>query len=145
MDFTLSKEQEMARTLFREMAENEIKPLAAEIDEDERFPKEALALFRKYKMMGIPYSKEYGGAGCDTLTYEIALEEICKVCATTGTMLSAHISLGTWPIVKFGTPEQKAKYLPKLCSGEFFGRFCSDRAGRRHRCFRPADKGCAGG
>lgn len=129
MDFTLSKEQEMARTLFREMAENEIKPLAAEIDEQERFPEEALALFRKYKMMGIPYSKEYGGAGCDTLTYEIALEEICKVCATTGTMLSAHISLGTWPIVKFGTPEQKAQYLPRLCSGECLGAFALTEPG----------------
>lgn len=129
MDFVLSKEQEMARTLFREMAENEIKPLAAEIDEQERFPKEALELFKKYKMMGIPYPKEYGGAGCDTLTYEIALEEICKVCATTGTMLSAHISLGTWPIVKFGTDEQKKKYLPKLCSGELLGAFALTEPG----------------
>lgn len=78
MDFTLSKEQEMARTLFREVAENEIKPLAAEIDEEERFPKEALELFRKYKFMGMPYSKEYGGAGCDTLTYEMCLEKSAK-------------------------------------------------------------------
>ncbi|HCA71887.1 MAG TPA: acyl-CoA dehydrogenase, partial [Ruminococcaceae bacterium] len=99
MDFILSKEQEMARTLFREVAENEIKPLAAEIDEEERFPEEALKLFRKYKFMGIPYSKEYGGAGCDTLTYEMCVEEISKACAATGTMLSAHTSLGTWPIV----------------------------------------------
>lgn len=123
MDFTLSKEQEMARTLFREFAEKEIKPLAQEIDEEERFPSETLEKFRKYKFMGIPYSKEYGGAGCDTLTYEICLEEISKVCATTATMLSAHISLGTWPIVKYGTPEQKAKYLPKLCTGEYLGAF----------------------
>ncbi|HCC01793.1 MAG TPA: acyl-CoA dehydrogenase [Ruminococcaceae bacterium] len=129
MDFILSKEQEMARTLFREVAENEIKPLAAEIDEEERFPEEALKLFRKYKFMGIPYSKEYGGAGCDTLTYEMCVEEISKACAATGTMLSAHTSLGTWPIVNYGTAEQKAKYLPKLCSGEYLGAFALTEPG----------------
>jgi butyryl-CoA dehydrogenase len=123
MDFTLSKQQTMARTLFREFAEKEIKPYAAEIDEEERFPAEALEKLRKYKFMGIPYAKEIGGAGCDTLTYEMCIEEISKVCATTATMLSAHTSLGTWPIVKYGTPEQKAKYLPKLCSGEYLGAF----------------------
>ena len=123
MDFTLSKEHQMARTLFKEFAEKEIKPYAQEIDEEERFPAEALEKMRKYKFMGIPYAKEIGGAGCDTLTYEMCIEEICKVCATTGTMLSAHTSLGTWPIVKYGAPEQKAKYLPKLCSGEYLGAF----------------------
>ena len=123
MDFALSKEQTMARTLFRDFAEKEIKPYAAELDEEERFPAEALEKLRKYKFMSIPYPKEIGGAGCDTLTYEICLEEISKVCATTATMLSAHTSLGTWPIVKYGTPGQKAKYLPKLCSGEYLGAF----------------------
>ncbi|WBY64533.1 acyl-CoA dehydrogenase [Thermocaproicibacter melissae] len=123
MDFTLSKEHQLARTLFKEFAEKEIKPYAQEIDEEERFPVEALEKMRKYKFMGIPYPKEYGGAGCDTLTYEMCIEEISKVCATTATMLSAHTSLGTWPILKFGTPEQKAKYLPKLCSGEYLGAF----------------------
>lgn len=123
MDFTLSKEHQLARTLFKEFAEKEIKPYAQEIDEEERFPVEALEKLRKYKFMGMPYPKEYGGAGCDTLTYEMCIEEISKVCATTATMLSAHTSLGTWPIVKYGTPEQKAKYLPKLCSGEYLGAF----------------------
>jgi butyryl-CoA dehydrogenase len=123
MDFTLSKEQEMARTLFRDFAEKEVKPLAQEIDEEERFPTETLEKFRKYKFMGIPYPKEYGGAGCDMLTYEMCIEEMAKVCATTSTMLSAHTSLGTWPILKYGTPEQKAKYLPKLCTGEYLGAF----------------------
>lgn len=123
MDFTLSKEHQLARTLFKEFAEKEIKPYAQEIDEEERFPVEALEKMRKYKFMGIPYPKEYGGAGCDTLTYEMCIEEICKVCATTGTMFSAHTSLGTWPIMKYGTPEQKAKYLPKLCTGEYLGAF----------------------
>ena len=123
MDFKLSKEQEMARTLFRDFAEKEIKPYAQEIDEEERFPSEALEKMRKYKFMGIPYSKELGGAGCDTLTYEMCIEEISKVCATTGTMLSAHTSLGTWPIMKYGTPAQKEKYLKKLCTGEYLGAF----------------------
>ncbi len=123
MDFKLSAQQEMARTLFRDFAEKEVKPLAQEIDEEERFPTETLEKFRKYKFMGIPYSKEWGGAGCDTLTYEICLEELSKVCATTATMLSAHTSLGTWPILKYGTPEQKEKYVRKLCTGEYVGAF----------------------
>lgn len=123
MDFTLSKEQQMARTLFRDFAEKEVKPYAQAIDEEERFPSEALEKMRKYKFMGIPYPKKYGGAGCDTLTYEMCIEEISKVCATTGTMLSAHTSLGTWPIIKYGTPQQIEKYGKKLCSGEYLGAF----------------------
>ena len=123
MDFTLSKEQQMARTLFRDFAEKEVKPYAQELDEEERFPSEALEKLRKYKFMGIPYPKEWGGAGCDNLTYTICIEEISKVCATTSTMLSAHESLGTWPIYKFGTQQQKEKYLKKLCTGEYLGAF----------------------
>lgn len=123
MDFQLSKEHEMARTLYRDFAENEVKPLAQEIDEEERFPSESLEKMIKYGFLGIPYPKEYGGQGCDSLTYTMCIEEISKVCATTGTMLSAHVSLGTWPIFKFGTQEQKDKYLPKLCSGEYLGAF----------------------
>lgn len=123
MDFTLSKEHEMARTLYRDFAEKEIKPLAQEIDEEERFPIEAREKFKKYGFMGIPYPKEYGGQGCDSLTYVMCVEEMSKVCATTGTMLSAHTSLGSWPIYKYGTDEQKQKYLPKLNSGEYLGAF----------------------
>lgn len=123
MDFSLSKEYEMARTLYRDFAENEVKPLAQQTDEEERFPIETLEKFRKYGFMGIPYPKEYGGQGCDSLTYIMCVEEMSKVCGTTGTMLSAHTSLGTWPIYKFGTEEQKKKYLPKLTSGEYLGAF----------------------
>jgi len=123
MDFSLSREHEMARSLYRDFAEKEVKPLAQEIDEEERFPLETLEKFRRFGFMGIPYPRKYGGQGCDSLTYIMCVEEMSKVCATTGTMLSAHTSLGTWPIYKFGTEEQREKYLPRLTSGEFLGAF----------------------
>lgn len=123
MDFNLTEQQEMMQKLFREVAENEVKEFAAEVDEDERFPKEAVEVFRQAKMLGIPYSREYGGAGADYLCYILAIEEISKKCATSGVVLSAHTSLGTWPIAQFGTPEQKAKYLPDLCSGKRLAAF----------------------
>ncbi|MBC5580619.1 acyl-CoA dehydrogenase [Anaerofilum sp. BX8] len=123
MDFVLSKEHEMARTLFREFAEKEVKPLAAEIDETERFPTETVDKLKKYGFLGIPFPKEVGGQGCDTLTYVMCVEELSKVCATTGVIVSAHTSLGTDPIKKFGTPLQQEKYLKKLASGEYLGAF----------------------
>ena len=115
MDFTLSKEHEMARTLFKEFAEKEVKPLAQEIDEEHRFPRETVDKLAKYGFLGIPVSKEYGGQGCDILTYAMCVEELSKVCGTTGVIVSAHTSLCVDPIVTYGTPEQKAKYLPDLC------------------------------
>ena len=123
MDFTLSKEHEMARTLFKEFAEKEVKPLAQEIDEEHRFPRETVDKLAKYGFLGIPVSKEYGGQGCDILTYAMCVEELSKVCATTGVIVSAHTSLCVDPIVTYGTPEQKAKYLPDLCSGKKLGAF----------------------
>ena len=123
MDFTLSKEHEMARTLFKEFAEKEVKPLAQEIDEEHRFPRETVDKLAKYGFLGIPVSKEYGGQGCDILTYAMCLEELSKVCGTTGVIVSAHTSLCVDPIVTYGTPEQKAKYLPDLCSGKKLGAF----------------------
>ena len=123
MDFVLSKEQEMARTLFKEFAENEVKPLAQEVDETEHFPRETVEKMQKLGFMGIPQPKEYGGQGCDTLTYVLCVEELSKVCATTGVIVSAHTSLGTDPIKKFGTPEQKEKYLRPLASGKMLGAF----------------------
>lgn len=123
MDFALSKEHEMARTLYKEFAENEVKPLAQEIDEEERFPVETVEKLRKYKFMGIPFPKEYGGQGCDTLTYAMCIEEIAKVCCTTSTILSGHTSLGAAPILKFGTPEQIEKYFVPLAKGEKLGAF----------------------
>jgi butyryl-CoA dehydrogenase len=123
MDFTLSKEQALVQKMYREFAENEVKPLAQEVDEEERFPKETVEKMAKLGMMGIYFPKEYGGAGADVLSYVMAVEEMSKVCGTTGVILSAHTSLCAAPIFENGTPEQKAKYLPKLCSGEWVGAF----------------------
>lgn len=123
MDFTLSKEHEMARSLFREFAEKEVKPLAIEVDETEEFPKETVAKMAKAGFMGIPIPKEYGGQGCDVLTYAICVEELAKVCGTTAVIVSAHTSLCCDPILTYGTEEQKQKYLPDLASGKKIGAF----------------------
>ena len=123
MDFTLDKKHEMARSLFREFAQNEVKPLAQEIDEEERFPRETFDKLTKYGFMGITAPREYGGQGCDELTYVLCLEEIAKVCGTTAVALSAHTSLCIDPIMTFGTEEKKKKYIPKLAKGEWLGAF----------------------
>ncbi len=123
MDFKLSKEQLMLQKLFRDFAQNEVKPLAQEIDEEERFPAETVKKMAKLGMMGIYLPKEYGGAGADYLSYVMAVEELAKVCGTTSVILSAHTSLCCNPIFDYGTEEQKQKYLPKLCSGEWVGAF----------------------
>ena len=123
MDFSLSKEHEMARRLFQEFAQNEVKPLAQEVDETEQFPKETVAKMAKLGFLGIPVAKEYEGQGCDPLTYVMCVEELSKVCGTTGVIVSAHTSLCVDPIQTYGTPEQKAKYLPDLASGRKLGAF----------------------
>ncbi|MFT8314139.1 MAG: acyl-CoA dehydrogenase [Clostridium sp.] len=123
MNFSLTKEQELVRQMVREFAETDVKPIAAEIDETERFPIENVQKMAKYGMMGIPFAKEYGGAGGDTLSYIIAVEELSKVCGTTGVILSAHTSLCASLINQFGTPEQKQKYLTPLAKGEKIGAF----------------------
>ena len=123
MDFTLAKEHEMARQLFKEFAENEVKPLAQEVDQEHRFPRETVDKMARYGFMGIPVPKEYGGQGCDTLTYAMCVEELSKVCGTTGVIVSAHTSLCIDPIMTFGTDEQKQKYLVPLAKGEKLGAF----------------------
>ena len=123
MDFTLSKQHEMARQLFKEFAETEVKPLAQEVDEEERFPKETVEKMAKYGFLGIPVPKEYGGQGCDILTYVMCVEELSKVCGTTGVIVSAHTSLCIDPILTYGTEEQKKKYIPDLASGRKIGAF----------------------
>ena len=123
MDFTLSKEHEMARTLFREFAEKEVKPLAQEVDETEEFPRETVEKMAKLGVFGIPVPKEYGGQGCDPLTYAMCVEELSKVCGTTGVIVSAHTSLCCDPIMTYGTEEQKQKYLVPLAKGEKLGAF----------------------
>ena len=116
MDFMLTEQHKMMKKLFAEFAEKDVKPLAAEVDEDERFPRENVEKMRECKMLGIPFPREYGGAGADYLSYILAVEELSKKCGTTGVVLSAHTSLGTWPIFAFGTEEQKNRYLPDLCT-----------------------------
>ncbi|HYF83323.1 MAG TPA: acyl-CoA dehydrogenase [Clostridia bacterium] len=123
MNFSLTKEQEMVRKLLKEFSEKVVKPLAAEIDATERFPRETVEKMARFDMMGIPFPKKYGGAGGDNLTYAIAVEELSKVCGTTGVILSAHTSLGAQPIYQYGTEEQKMKYLVPLAKGEKVGAF----------------------
>ncbi|WP_329904656.1 acyl-CoA dehydrogenase [Porphyromonas pogonae] len=123
MDFNLTKQQELFLQMIRAFAEREVKPLAAEIDRDERFPIETVRKMSALGMMGIPFPKEYGGAGGTNEIYSMAVEELSRHCATTGVVLSAHTSLCCAPIFEHGTEEQKRKYLPKLCSGEWIGAF----------------------
>ena len=123
MDFHLSKEHEMIRKMYREFAENEVKPLAEEIDETERFPMETIEKAAKLGMLGIYFPKKYGGAGGDVLSYAMCVEEMSKVCGTTGVIISAHTSLCCAPIFENGTEEQKMKYLPDLLSGKKIGAF----------------------
>ena len=123
MEFNVPKTHELFRQMIREFVEKEVKPIAAEVDENERFPMETVEKMAKIGIMGIPIPKEYGGAGGDNLMYAMAVEELSKACATTGVIVSAHTSLGTWPILKFGNEKQKQKYLPKLASGEWIGAF----------------------
>ena len=123
MNFSLSKEHEMARGLFREFAEAEVKPLAQEVDETEQFPRGTVEKMAKVGFLGIPVPKEYGGQGCDPLTYAMCVEELSKVCGTTGVIVSAHTSLCCDPIQTYGTEEQKQKYLVPLAKGEKLGAF----------------------
>lgn len=123
MDFNLTKTQELFRQMIREFADKEVKPLAAEIDEQERFPQETVDKMAKLGLFGIPVPKEYGGTGGDNIMYTIAVEELSRCCATTGVILSAHTSLCIAPILENGTPAQKQKYIPKLASGQWLGAF----------------------
>jgi len=123
VNFEFSKEQNMTRQLFRSFAETEVKPLAQEVDEQERFPDETVAKMAKYGFLGIPFDQEFGGQGCDTLTYIMCVEELSRVCATTGVIVSAHTSLCADPIRKYGTPQQQEKYLTPLAKGEKIGAF----------------------
>lgn len=123
MDFNTTDRQELFLQMIREFAEKEVKPLAAEIDETERFPMETVEKMARLGIMGIPVPKQYGGAGADNMLYTMAVEELSRVCATTGVIVSAHTSLCCAPILEHGTEEQKMKYLPKLASGEWIGAF----------------------
>ena len=123
MDFKLSREHELLRKMYREFAQNEVKPLAAELDEEERFPKETIPKLAKLGMLGIPFPTKYGGTGADNLAYAMCVEEIAKTCGTTSVIICAHTSLCCYPIYAYGTEEQKMKYLPDLLSGRKLGAF----------------------
>jgi len=123
MDFQLSKEHEFVRKMVREFAAAEVEPIAAEIDKEHRFPLENVAKMGALGMMGIPFPKEYGGAGGDQMAYALTVEELSRVCATTGVICSSHTSLCCWPIYAWGTEEQKRKYLPDLLSCKKLGAF----------------------
>lgn len=123
MQFKLTEEHEMIRKMVRDFAQNEVAPTAAERDEEERFDREIFDKMAELGLTGIPWPEEYGGIGSDYLAYCIAIEELSRVCASTGVTLSAHTSLAGWPIYKFGSEEQKQKYLRPMAQGEKIGAY----------------------
>ncbi|MDA3129397.1 acyl-CoA dehydrogenase [Aliibacillus thermotolerans] len=123
MDFLLTEEQEMIRKMVRDFAENEVAPTAAERDEKGTFDINIFKKMGELGLTGIPWPEEYGGIGADYLSYVIAVEELSRVCASTGVTLSAHLSLASWPIYTYGTEEQKQKYLKPLAQGEMLGAY----------------------
>jgi len=123
MDFKLTEEQEMLKDMCRKFAENELKPKAEEYDRSHEFPWEHVNKLKEMGLMGVVYPEEYNGSAMDYISYAIAVEELSRGCASTGVIVSAHNSLCLSPIYYFGTEEQKKKYLPKLCSGEWIGCF----------------------
>lgn len=129
MNFQLSEEQEMLRRMVRDFAENEVEPTAAERDEEERFDREIFDKMAQLGLTGIPWPAEYGGIGSDYLSYVLAVEELSRVCASTGVTLSAHISLASWPIYTYGTEEQKKNFLTRLASGEALGAYALSEPG----------------
>ena len=129
MDFSLSKKHLLSQALYRSLAENEVKPLAQDIDEKEDFPRETVGKMARCGMMGIPVPEEYGGQGCDTLSYIMCVEELAKVCGTTSVILSAHTSLCIDPILTYGTEAQKHKYIPDLAAGRKLGAFALTEPG----------------
>lgn len=147
MDFTLSKEHQVLRTLYRDFAEAEVEPLAQEIDEEERFPAETVEKLAKYGFLGVPFKKEDGGQGCDSLAYAMCIEEMSRCCATTGVIIAAHTSLGAAPIELFGTDDQKEKYLKPLAQGKYLGAFGltepnagTDAAGQETKAYLDGDE-----
>ncbi|WP_088009461.1 acyl-CoA dehydrogenase [Indiicoccus explosivorum] len=123
MNFQLSEEHKMIRKMVRDFAQNEVAPTAEERDEEERFDREIFDQMAELGLTGIPWPEEYGGSGMDYLAYCIAVEELSRVCASTGVTLSAHTSLAGWPVYKFGTEEQKQKYLRPMAEGKKIGAY----------------------
>ncbi|MFJ5759434.1 acyl-CoA dehydrogenase [Neobacillus sp. NPDC093182] len=128
MNLRFSEEQEMMRKMVRDFAENEIAPFVERMEKGE-FPRELLRKMGELGLMGIPVPEKYGGAEMDFVSYIIAINEISRVSATVGVILSVHTSVGTNPILYFGSDEQKQRFLPKLASGEYLAAFCLTEAG----------------
>ncbi|GEN54793.1 acyl-CoA dehydrogenase [Halobacillus faecis] len=123
MNLQFTDEQEMMRKMVRDFAEKEVAPAVERMEREDRFPSELLPKMGELGLMGVPIPEKYGGAEMDYISYIIAIHEISKVSATLGVILSVHTSVGTNPILYFGTEEQKNKYIPKLASGEYLGAF----------------------
>ncbi|MEJ8544210.1 acyl-CoA dehydrogenase [Brevibacillus borstelensis] len=146
MNFQLTEEQEMLRKMIRDFAETQVAPTAAERDEEERFDRAIFEQMAELGLAGIPWPEQYGGAGADYLSYVIAVEELSRVDASIGVTLSAHVSLASWPLFKFGTEEQKQRFLRPLAEGKKMGAYCltepgsgSDSAGMRTTAVRDGD------
>ncbi|WP_424475174.1 acyl-CoA dehydrogenase [Oceanobacillus kimchii] len=129
MNFQLTEEQEMLRKMVRDFAEKEVAPSASERDEEERFDRSIFDQMAELGLTGIPWPEEYGGIGSDYLSYVVAVEELSRVCASTGVTLSAHLSLASWPIFKYGTEDQKKNFLQRLATGEALGAYALSEPG----------------
>lgn len=129
MDFQLTDEQEMLRKMVRDFAVNDVEPTAAERDEEERFDRGIFDKMAELGLTGIPWPEEYGGIGSDYVSYCIAVEELSRVCASTGVTLSAHISLAGWPLYTYGTEAQKKNFLSRLATGEALGAYALSEPG----------------
>jgi len=146
MPYNLTEDQLAIREMVRDFALNEVEPIAAEVDENSRFPEETFKKMADLGLMGVPFPEEFGGAGADNVSYAITVEEISRVCGSTGLSLAAHTSLGTAPIYEFASEEQKRKYVPDLASGKKLGAFGlteanagSDAAGTQTTAVRDGD------
>src|SRR5215475_1221985 len=123
MDFDLSPDHELIRRTVREFATAEVAPVAEELDRTKSFPYEIVEQLGKLGLMGIPFPQEYGGGGGDTLAYVLAVEELARVDSSVCITMAAHTSLGTMPIYLWGSDEQKAEWMPRLCAGERLASF----------------------
>src|SRR4051812_22811157 len=123
MDFDLSPDHDLIRRTVRDFAEQEVAPVAEQLDREKAFPYEIVEKLGGLGFMGIPFPEEYGGAGGDSLAYAIAVEELTRVDSSVAITMCAHTSLGTQPVYLFGTEEQKQRYMPDLCAGRKLGAF----------------------
>jgi alkylation response protein AidB-like acyl-CoA dehydrogenase len=147
MEFTFTHEQEMMRRMVRDFARDRIAPAVREMDEEDKFPRAVIDEMARLGLMGIPIPEKWGGAGADFISYILALEEISRVSATVGVIVAVHTSVGTFPILRYGTEEQKKKYVTRLARGEYLGAFAltephagSNAAAIRTRATRVGDK-----